>query len=90
MTTKSRELLEALVRSAMAAADPSSCLPAALPDAPGRGRLIVLAAGNAAGSFTEVAEKHYAGLLGKDRLDGVAVTRHGYGRPTQRIAVIDA
>ena len=59
MTTKSRELLKSLFRVAVAAAHPSRCLPPHLPDAPPRGRLIVLAAGKAAGSLTEVAEKHY-------------------------------
>jgi len=90
VTTKSRELLESLFRVAVATAHPSHCLPPHLPDAPPRGRLIVLAAGKAAGSLTEVAEKHYAGLIGQGRLVGVAVTRHGYGRPTQRIAMVEA
>ena len=90
VTTKSRELLESLFRTAVAAAHPARCLPAQLPQAPPRGRLVVLAAGKAAGSFTEVAETHYAGLMGAGRLDGVAVTRHGYGRPTQHIAVVEA
>ena len=90
MTTKSRELLESLFRVAVATAHPSGCLPPQLPDAPPRGRLIVLAAGKAAGSLTEVAEKHYAELIAQGRLDGVAVTRHGYGRPTRRIAMIEA
>ena len=90
VTTKSRELLESLFRVAVATAHPSRCLPPHLPEAPPRGRLIVLAAGKAAGSLTEVAEKHYAGLIAQERLDGVAVARHGYGRPTQRIAMIEA
>jgi hydroxypyruvate reductase len=90
VTTKSCELLESLFRTAVAAAHPSRCLPALLPEAPSHGRLIVLAAGKAAGSLTEVAEKHYAGLIKQNRFGGVAVTRHGYGRPTQRIAVIEA
>jgi glycerate 2-kinase len=90
VTTKSRELLESLFRTVVATAHPSRCLPPRLPDAPPRGRLIVLAAGKAAGSFTEVAEGHYPALIGDGRLDGVAVTRHGYGRPTQRIAMVEA
>jgi glycerate 2-kinase len=90
VTTKSRELLESLFRVAVATAHPSRCLPPQLPDAPPRGRLIVLAAGKAAGSLTEVAENHYAELIAQGRLDGVAVTRHGYGRPTRRIAMIEA
>jgi glycerate 2-kinase len=90
VTTKSRELLESLFRVAVATAHPSRCLPPHLPDAPPRGRLLVLAAGKAAGSLTEVAEKHYAESIAQGRLDGVAVARHGYGRPTRRIAMVEA
>ena len=52
----------------------------------------MLAAGKAAGSMTEVAERHYLDELGLPgaRLDGIAVTRHGYGRPTRRVALIEA
>lgn len=90
MTTQSRALLEALFRSAVAAAHPSRCLPPHLPEPPPHGRLIVLAAGKGAGSLTEVAEQHYLALLPEHRLDGIAVTRHGYGRPTRHIPVIEA
>ena len=90
MTTQSRELLECLFRAAVGAAHPSGCLPPNLPEAPPHGRLIVLAAGKGAGSLTEVAEQHYLARLPEDRLDGIAVTRHGYGRPTRRIAMVEA
>ncbi|HZC55750.1 MAG TPA: glycerate kinase [Xanthobacteraceae bacterium] len=90
MATQSRELLESLFRSAVAAAHPSRCLPPHLPEPPGRGRLVVLAAGKAAGSLTEVAEQHYFARMPQHRLDGMAVTRHGYGRPTRHIPVIEA
>jgi hydroxypyruvate reductase len=90
VATKSRALLESLFRAAVAAAHPSRCLPPHLPEPPARGRLIVLAAGKAAGSLTAVAEGHYAGLIDRGRLDGIAVTRHGYARPTQRIAMVEA
>jgi hydroxypyruvate reductase len=83
-------LLESLFRAAVAAAHPAHCLPAALPEPPPRGRLVILAAGKGAGSLTEVAERHYLETLPPDRLDGIAVTRHGYGRPTSRIAVVEA
>ncbi len=95
MANPARDLLESLFRTAVAAAHPSQCLPPHLPDFPARGRLVVLAAGKAAGSMTEVAERVYlqhmaeAGIA-EDRLLGVAVTRHGYGRPTRRIEVIEA
>jgi glycerate 2-kinase len=88
--TSMHELLESLFRSAVAAAHPSACLPPDLPEAPPRGRLVILAAGKAAGSMTEVAERHYLSKLPAARLAGLAVTRHGYGRPTAHIPVIEA
>ncbi len=95
MTTPLRDLLESLFGLAVAAAHPSACLPPNLPELPPAGRLIILAAGKAAGSMTEIAEGHYLAQIAErgidaGRLDGVAVTRHGYGRPTRRIAVIEA
>jgi glycerate 2-kinase len=69
---------------------PVGCLPPNLPEPPPRGRLIILAAGKAAGSMTEVAERHYLAQLPPNRLAGIAVTRHGYGRPTRHIPVIEA
>jgi hydroxypyruvate reductase len=90
MAASSRELLESLFRTAVAAAHPSQCLPPNLPEPPPRGRLVVLAAGKAAGSMTEAAERHYLGRIAASRLAGIAVTRHGYGRPTRHIAVVEA
>ena len=90
LATQSRELLESLFRTAVAAAHPSRCLPPNLPEPPPRGRLVLLAAGKGAGSLTEVAEQHYLAQLPESRLDGIAVTRHGYGRPTRHIPVIEA
>ena len=40
--------------------------------------------------MTEVAEAHYADSLPRERLAGLGVTRHGYGRPTRYIPVIEA
>jgi glycerate 2-kinase len=86
-----REFLEGLFRTAIAAAHPARCLPPLLPDAPPSGRLILLAAGKAAGSMAEVAEAHYLdGGFPKDRLSGIAVARHGYGRPLHVIDMVEA
>jgi glycerate 2-kinase len=87
-----RHFLEGLFQAAVAAAHPATCLPAHLPPPPPSGRLIMLAAGKAAGSMTEVAERHYVDHAGVDaaHIAGVAVTRHGYGRPTARVPVIEA
>jgi hydroxypyruvate reductase len=90
MDSAARALLDSLYRAAVAAAHPSGCLPPHLPPPPARGRLVILAAGKAAGSMTQVAEQRYADALPRTRLAGLAVTRHGYGRPTTRIPVIEA
>src|SRR5262252_3533012 len=91
LTASPRAFLEGLFRAAVAAAHPQSCLPAHLP-APPSGRLLILAAGKAAGSMAEVAERHYLDERGvpESRISGIAVTRHGYGRPTRRVRVIEA
>lgn len=85
-----RELLRRIFDAAVAAAHPANCLPPFLPEPPAHGKLIVLAAGKAAGSMAEVAEAHYLGKLGlaHDRFTGIAVTREGYMRPTRAIEMI--
>jgi glycerate 2-kinase len=91
MDVSPREFLTGLFRAAVAAAHPETCLARHLPEPPGAGRLVVLAAGKAAGSMTEWAEAHYlAGALGHDRMTGLAVTRNGYGRPTRLVPVVEA
>ncbi len=95
MAVSIRVFLELLFRTAVAAVQPARCLPVNLPEFPAPGRLIILAAGKGAGAMTEVAEQHYREEMARrgiadDRLTGVAVTRHGYGRPTQHIAVVEA
>lgn len=89
---RQRPLLEQLFWTAVRAAHPSSCLTRHLPAPPADGRLILLAAGKAAGSMTEVAEHRYLDELGlpMSRITGLAVTRHGYGRPTRVIPVVEA
>ena len=90
MDEGARAFLHELFRRAVAAAHPNGCLRGYLPPPPA-GRLIMLAAGKAAGSMTEAAEQYYLqGGLPKERLLGLGVTRHGYARPTQHIRVIEA
>jgi glycerate 2-kinase len=92
MNVETRALLRRIYETAVAAAHPSACLRPALPPPPAHGRLIVLAAGKAAGSMAEIAEQHYLDTLGlrPGRISGIAVTRHGYGRPTRVIEMIEA
>jgi glycerate 2-kinase len=87
-----RAFLEGLFRTAVDAAHPATCLPPHLPDPPGSGRLIILAAGKAGASMAEVAERHYLDARGvaENQIAGLAVTRRGYGRPTRLVRVIEA
>lgn len=89
--TPAQAFLEDLFRAVIAAAHPASFLPPLLPPPP-RGRLIILAAGKAGGSMAEVAESHYCAMPGfdTDRIDGIAVARHGYGRPLRRLRMVEA
>ena len=86
-----RSFLAGLFRTAVAAAHPAACLPPLLPEPP-HGRLIMLAAGKAAGAMAEVAEDFYLNRLKlpANRLCGLAVARHGYGRPTKAVTMIEA
>ncbi len=92
MTAPPRAFLEGLFRTAVAAAHPASWLRAHLPAPAPAGRLVILAAGKAGGSMAEVAEHYYLDERGvpASRIDGLAVTRDGYGRPTRRIRVVEA
>lgn len=86
-----RATARAIFGAAVARAHPSGCLTAHLPPAPATGRLILLAAGKAAGSMTALAEAHYldAGFP-RDRLLGHAVARHGYETATRHIPMVAA
>lgn len=91
MNAPLRAFLADLFRTAVAAAHPASCLPPLLPQPPD-GRLILLTAGKAAGSMAEVAEGFYLDRLKlpAERITGIAVARHGYGRPTKAVTMIEA
>lgn len=87
-----RALCRKMFDAAVARAQPSLCLPAHLPPPPARGRLLVLACGKSGAQMAEACEKHYleGRLIEPDRLLGVCVTRHGYGRPLSRIKLVEA
>lgn len=93
MTIESmRRLARQAFDATVAMAAPSRFLPAHLPPPPATGRLILLAAGKAAASMIETAENHYLDTLRVDpaRIIGIAITRHGYGRRTRAIPVIQS
>jgi glycerate 2-kinase len=87
-----RAFLVDLFGTAVAAAHPDNCVAPHLPAPPATGRLLILAAGKAAGAMVEVAERHYVDQCGMaaSRVGGIAVTRHGYGRPTRFVRLIEA
>ena len=81
-----RELLIRSFQAAVAAADPLQILPRHLP-APPRGRTLVIGAGKAGASMAQAVERHWPAAAA---LEGVVITRHGHGLPTERISVIEA
>jgi hydroxypyruvate reductase len=87
-----RAFLIDLFGTAVAAAHPDNCVAPLLPAPPPAGRMVILAAGKAAGAMAEVAERYYIDRCGLPaaRLSGLAVTRHGYGRPTRLVRLIEA
>ena len=82
-----RALLRELFDVAVAAADPTHCLPHWLPDPPA-GRIVIVGAGKAAAAMAATVEAHWRGDL--ERLSGIVVTRYGHGLPTRRIEVVEA
>ena len=87
-----RELCRAMFDAAVARAQPSLCLPPHLPAPPPRGRLVVLACGKSGAHMAEACERHYldGGRLEPERLVGICVTRHGYGRPLRKVRLVEA
>jgi hydroxypyruvate reductase len=90
--SRQRATLTAIFEAAVAAAHPAHFLKAALPTPPPHGRLIILAAGKAAGSMVQVAESHYLDDVGmpSHELSGHAVARTGYGAQTRAVPLIEA
>nr|WP_210344034.1 glycerate kinase [Nitratireductor aquibiodomus] len=70
--------------AAVAAADPAKTIRAFLPEKP-RGRTIVVGAGKGAAQMAAALEDAWDGPL-----EGVVVTRYGYGAPTRMIEVLEA
>jgi glycerate 2-kinase len=86
-----RAAARAIFDAAVARAQPAACLPSFLPAAPETGRLILLAAGKAAGSMIAFAEAHYLDSgFPAERLVGHAVARHGYEARTRQIPMVAA
>jgi glycerate 2-kinase len=73
-----------MLDAALAACNPTHCVPPHLPAAP-KGRTVVVGAGKAAAAMAHAVEQHWPGPLG-----GLVVTRYGHGVPCERIEVVEA
>lgn len=79
-----RAFLDRLFRAAVAAADPGEALRGHLPEPPA-GRTVVVGAGKGAAQLAAAFER-----LWRHPLEGVVVTRYGYGTACTRIRVLEA
>jgi len=79
-----RRLFTGLYEAAVAAADPGRVIGRFLPARP-KGRTIVIGAGKGAAQMARAFEDAWDGPL-----EGLVVTRYGYGAPCRRIEVIEA
>jgi len=79
-----RLLMRRMFDAAVAAAQPSVCLPPHLPPPP-KGRTIVIGAGKASAAMARALEDHWKGPL-----EGLVVTRYGYEVPCERIEIVQA
>ncbi len=84
MALDPKVFLTAVFEAAVGAADPERTIRAHLPDRP-KGRTIVIGAGKGSAQMAAAFEKAWDGPI-----EGLVVTRYGYGAACQRIKVIEA
>ena len=84
MQQEDRSYLTALFDSAIRAADPKAALAAHLPAKP-KGRVVVIGAGKASAQMAAALEELWEGPL-----EGVVVTRYGFGTECQSIRILEA
>ncbi|MBB4215691.1 MULTISPECIES: glycerate kinase type-2 family protein [Rhizobium] len=79
-----RDFLKSLFDAAVRAADPLTGIKAHLPDRP-KGRTVVIGAGKGAAQMARALESVWDGAI-----EGLVVTRYGYGCETRSIEIIEA
>ncbi|WP_319520738.1 glycerate kinase [uncultured Martelella sp.] len=84
MYSDPEKLLRAMFDVAVAAAQPSLCVPPHLPEKP-EGKLIVIGAGKASAAMARAVEQHWSGPL-----SGLVVTRYGHAVACDTIEVVEA
>ncbi|TBB86848.1 glycerate kinase type-2 family protein [Rhizobium ruizarguesonis] len=82
--TAPHDFLKSLFDAAVRAADPLTGIKAHLPDRP-KGRTVVIGAGKGAAQMAQALESVWDGAL-----EGLVVTRYGYGCETRGIEIIEA
>lgn len=86
MRTRQDRLMRDMFAAAIASAQPRVCIPNALPDpSEVKGKLVVIGAGKASAVMAQVVEQHWKGPL-----QGLVVTRYGYGASCQHIEIVEA
>lgn len=82
--TDDRAFLARLFHAAVAAADPEAAMAKVLPPKP-KGQTVVIGAGKGAAQMAAAFERLWGAPV-----EGVVVTRYGYGGPTKHIRVLEA
>ncbi|MCB1418048.1 MAG: glycerate kinase [Notoacmeibacter sp.] len=79
-----KPFFESLFSAAVKAADPAAIIPGVLPDKP-KGRTVVIGAGKGSAQLAQAFERAWDGPL-----EGVVVTRYGFGAPCENIRIHEA
>jgi glycerate 2-kinase len=88
MSYEPQKFLFSVFDAAVAAAQPSLCLPNFLPDPPqekSKGKTVVIGGGKASAAMAAAVEKNYSGKVG-----GLVITRYGYAVPCDHIEIVEA
>ena len=88
MSVEPQNFLLSVFDAAVAAAQPSLCVPNYLPNPPAEnslGKTVVIGGGKAGAAMAAAVEKHYPG-----EVSGLVITRYDYGVPCEYIEIIEA
>ncbi|WP_436119144.1 glycerate kinase type-2 family protein [Phyllobacterium sp. LjRoot231] len=84
-----KEFFITLFQAAVEAADPERTIAGHIPPKP-KGRTIVIGAGKGSAQMASAFEKAWTRKYGDSPLEGLVVTRYGFGAPCKHIEIIEA
>ncbi|EJN05418.1 putative glycerate kinase [Phyllobacterium sp. YR531] len=84
-----KEFFTQLFRAAVDAADPERTIASHLPPKP-KGRTIIIGAGKGSAQMASAFEKAWASKYPGSPIEGLVVTRYGFGAPCKHIEIIEA